>query len=401
MKTLYLHIGTTKTGTTSIQKFCLQNQLLLQKKNYCFPDSIYRYENKENATFRYKGIHRNGHFLVGSVWDADGGHDTAEEERLYNEGMANVAALFQTYDNVILSDEGIWYMSSYGKRDLWDKLQTHAKEHHYQIKIIVYLRRQDDFFISNWNQAVKENHMTDSIEKNLEETMKTRIKRYAYGEKLDSISQIFGKEHIIVRRFEPQAFYNGNIYADFLHCLGLELTEEYKPLESATNNTSLEGNTLEIMRILNTVPELDSQTRLLYLESLRAITKISDCKCSMLSYDERKALMSRFEEGNRHVAETYIHDGKPLFDTDTATLPKWQPVNPYMHEDLIRFFTLDNHSLYETIDTLHMQLQALEKKSSVLEQKVLLLEDKLQYTRSQLKHPIKTISTKLAEKRKR
>lgn len=394
MKTLYLHIGTTKTGTTSIQKFCLQNQNLLQEKNYCFPDSIHRYENRKNATFRYKGIHRNGHFLVGSVWDKNGRHNTAEEDRLFHEGMQNVASLFQTYDNIILSDEGIWYMSSYGKRDLWDKLKAHADAHGYQIMIIVYLRRQDDFLISNWNQAVKENCMTDSVEAHLEETLQTRVMRYSYGEKLDSIAQVFGKDHMIVRRFDSQSFYQGSIYADFLHCMQLELTDEYLPLKNTINNTSLEGNALEIMRILNTLPDLDAVQRLLCLRHLRKVTEISGSRFSMLSGEERREFMSHFEEGNRHVADEYIGDGAPLFETEPVELPKWEAVNPYMHEDLIRFFALESKARCEDIDALHQQIEALE-------QRLLQCEEKLLLTRNQLKHPLKTIGAKLFGRRKK
>lgn len=394
MKTLYLHIGTTKTGTTSIQKFCLKNQILLQEKNYCFPDSIHRYESKKNATFRYKGIHRNGHFLVGSVWNKSGKHNTAEEERLFHEGMENVAALFKTYDNIILSDEGIWYMSSYGKRDLWDRLKAHADTHGYQIMIIVYLRPQDDFLISNWNQAVKENGMADSIEVNLEETLQTRIMRYSYGEKLDLIARVFGKDHIIVRRFDSQAFYQGSIYADFLHCLNLELTDEYRPLKNTVNNTSLEGNALEIMRILNSLPGLDAGQRRLCLGHLRTVTQMSGCHYSVLSEEERSAFMSHFEAGNRHTAEEYIGDGAPLFDTKPKELPKWEAQNPYMHEDLIRFFALESQARCKEIDALHTQIEALE-------QRLLLCEEKLQLTRDQLKHPIKTVGARLLGRKKK
>lgn len=43
MKTLYLHIGTTKTATTSIQRFLEENKDVLQKYGYCFPDSLHVY----------------------------------------------------------------------------------------------------------------------------------------------------------------------------------------------------------------------------------------------------------------------------------------------------------------------------------------------------------------------
>ena len=37
MKTLYLHVGPHKTGTTSIQKFMLDNQAILFKSNLVYP----------------------------------------------------------------------------------------------------------------------------------------------------------------------------------------------------------------------------------------------------------------------------------------------------------------------------------------------------------------------------
>ena len=60
MKTLYLHIGTTKTATTSIQRFLEENKDVLQKYGYCFPDSLHVYPRANKR--------RNAHFLVAKVW---------------------------------------------------------------------------------------------------------------------------------------------------------------------------------------------------------------------------------------------------------------------------------------------------------------------------------------------
>ncbi|EAL6169552.1 acyl carrier protein, partial [Campylobacter coli] len=38
--TAYVHIGTMKTGTSSIQNFLYLNRSLLQKQNYYYPISI-------------------------------------------------------------------------------------------------------------------------------------------------------------------------------------------------------------------------------------------------------------------------------------------------------------------------------------------------------------------------
>ena len=36
MRTLYLHIGTPKTATTSIQMFCVDNESVLKKLGYSY-----------------------------------------------------------------------------------------------------------------------------------------------------------------------------------------------------------------------------------------------------------------------------------------------------------------------------------------------------------------------------
>ena len=56
MPTLYLHIGTPKTGTTALQNFLPANEEVLEQHGICYPDFGFRYAGL--------GVHRNGHFLV-------------------------------------------------------------------------------------------------------------------------------------------------------------------------------------------------------------------------------------------------------------------------------------------------------------------------------------------------
>ncbi len=115
MKTLYLHIGTTKTATTSIQRFLEENKDVLQKYGYCFPDSLHVYPRANKR--------RNAHFLVAKVWDADGSRNQSKEKEYFEEGLQQIRTAFGTYDHVILTDESIWHALSYSKKSLLQELK--------------------------------------------------------------------------------------------------------------------------------------------------------------------------------------------------------------------------------------------------------------------------------------
>lgn len=363
MKTLYVHIGTPKTGTTAIQRFCSYNQENLEKHGYCYPD------------FRdlYPGFTptRNGHFL------ADSKQDTVENGK-FCEGMNRTIALFEQFENIILSDEILWRVTYNQRKDLWNILYNEGEKNGFQVKIIVYLRRQDDFLISSWKQTVK---------KNVGRTSKMNWQEYAdnilperqldYYKKLESIAEILGKENILVRRFARGNFVGGNIYADFMQAIGLELTDEFSINEPVTN-ISLSENTAEIKRILNNIPNLDDEKNNSFMNILLECTKTAGDRpsYSMFSEEETLKLLEKYQDGNLAIAREYLHeDNSELFDTTIKTRPKWQTENPYMHEDIIRFVGLCYMHLMDE-------------------------NTKLKHEIYNLKHPFKTIFKKIFRKTK-
>ena len=110
-----------------------------------------------------------------------------------------------------------------------------SKKSGFTVKVIVYLRRQDEFLSSWWNQLIKmrrpvpgrhyETMTWEEYRGNVPDSMQLDY----YGA-LERISAVIGKENVIVRRFDKKYFYGGTIQADFLHCLGLEMTEEFRIL---------------------------------------------------------------------------------------------------------------------------------------------------------------------------
>lgn len=371
MKTLYLHIGTPKTATTAIQRFCTTNEEVLAGKGYYYP----------KATRQYPGvsIRRNGHFLVGKVADSNGERDKNMEEEIFLKGLEKLRKLFLTYDNIVLSDEGIWRATSYGKGGIWKRLLEESRKVGYQIKIIVYLRRQDVFYASRWNQIVKGSNFKESWEEHIRDTEVNQPRILNYYKKIRAIANVFGKENIIVRRFDRSHFKDGSIYHDFLDCLGLPWSEEYEIKEEEPNQ-SLKGNTHEMRLLLNNVPSLDLEEQKYLGKVLLECSENADpeFQYSMLSREETEKFLERYREGNRKLAEEFIGDGEDLFDYTIKDLPKWEKNNDYQYDDMVRFVGVSNAHLWSEYKELQEEFRSFRYK---------------------VKHPFKALACRILHKK--
>ena len=220
MKTLYLHIGTPKTGTSALQYFCAGNRKILEEKGIYYPDLGFRFPDI--------GKHRNAHFLSYKEYinKKEKLRDHEVERKIREEGIQKLEEAFQTHDTILLSDEHIWNEKEMTGETL-PALQQRFKEQDVQIKIIVYLRRQDQVIQSFWAQKIKESS-TITFD-NYMKKEKYRHFRLDYAARLQEFADIVGMDNLIVRCYEKQQYLGEQktIMSDFLHILGLEITEEY------------------------------------------------------------------------------------------------------------------------------------------------------------------------------
>lgn len=366
MKTLFLHIGTPKTATSSIQKFCAKNREVLQSKGYCYPYTIRNYPGI--------GENRNAHFMMGKIpSEEDSSVPNSEEQRFFELGMEHVHACFESFDNVILSDEGLWMASGRARPNLWKDLKADADKYGYTIKIIVYLRRQDQFLSSRYNQRVKNTGYTKTWEEHVKKAPAALGDILDYAAKIRGIAEVFGREQLYVRRFDKSGFYGGSIYADFFQCLSLTITEEYQELEQDAN-LSFGGNTFEIMRVINKMPDLDKSNQSYLRQQIKKCAEES-AKCykyTMFSKEEAETFLSHYRQGNEQIAADYIGDGKPLFDYEVKSTEKWNKQNEYMIDDLIRLFAVTTCQLHEEI--LKLKEENARQKAQLLRQQAGLLQ---------------------------
>lgn len=302
MSTLYLHMGMPKTGTTYIQNFMNKNNAVLNTKGYTYP----RFERIVEGI----GANRNAHFMLCKIYDGKN-RDHKKEQEFFEDGFREIGKFFEQYPNVVLSEEALWNSAEKNfNGNLWNDLKAKSEEMNFDVKFVVYLRRQDLFAQSYWAQQVKETYT-----KKFDEFLKSEKHKFLnldYYERLNQIAEVFGKENILVRVYERSQFTgtDNSLVSDFLETIGLELTDEYQLLNKERVNRSLNGVYLETKRKMNAFPEFKKKMNF-FTQYLYKVIDLNEYNVKfdsnqLFSYQELKDYMSNFNEGNSLVAKEYL-----------------------------------------------------------------------------------------------
>ena len=116
------------------------------------------------------------------------------------------------------------------------------------IKIIVYIRSQADLFLSLCSQEVKNADPTYNTQESKPKDS-SRFQMYEYKNLTKAFMNTFGKENLIVKLFDKNEFYEGDLIKDFLHILGLKLDDSF--ILPPNQNESLDLIGFELLTRIN------------------------------------------------------------------------------------------------------------------------------------------------------
>lgn len=301
MKTLYLHIGTPKTGTSAIQYFCVKNRDTLERQGLYYPDLGYRFASSH--------ANRNGAFYITNIYDTQKKRMYEEEKKTQTEGMEKLQKEFETHDAILLSDEGFW---NHKKMDVngWKELLNQCTKMDVQLKIIVYLRRQDELIQSYWAQKIKEINLQMTLPAYIASGKYTQFHADYYTH-LQEIASVVGKENIIVKVYEKGQYQGkgGSLLSDFFSIFQIDISKGFQE-ENVTKNSSLAGIYLETKRLLNANHDLGKRNSFIVkkLRDLQAMddTMAKSSRIKQFSYEEAIAFLENYKEGNQKVAKEYL-----------------------------------------------------------------------------------------------
>jgi hypothetical protein len=308
---LILHAGTGKTGTTSIQLFLHVNRAALARHGVLFPSTPGRQRHVRFTMFVTPDDE-----LVGSrparklAQDPTWGDLIAESPNTFRSAFQD-AFLREIQESalsrVLLSDESL-FRSTVPSMQM---IAAFKRRHVGSLRLVCYLRRQDDHLISRYQQAVKHGEVRRLVDR----TEQLHLARsYDYAGQLDNWSRIVAPTDIVVRRFSRPHFLNGSLIEDFLHAAGIEVPVDVLAAAPRMND-SLDVESVEFLRILNLFladhpRAANTVNRRRILKRLRGASRGPQLSLPEPVLDR---FMAQWMPGNRVVANRYLGIDEDLF----------------------------------------------------------------------------------------
>lgn len=287
MATFFLHVGLCKTGTTALQKFLCLNRASIQQYGFSYPDlRIDRVDHNHLANAWGEGVLGSGEATkngsVASLW-------------------AEVADQAVGDNQIILSAEVLGVAFSYHHDRLVEVVKELAP---HDVKVVVYLRRQDLHAESWFNQLVKAGILYgDLVPERLPGV------EYDYYVFVSGLAQAVGKENVLVRPYEKRQFRGGDIYQDFCATIGLPWCEAYV-VPTHDSNPRLSQNAFEFQKLANEIVPDSVQTdfnHFVQIVSLKIDQGSLTQKQSLLSREARASLLQKYSASNKRVAQQFLN----------------------------------------------------------------------------------------------
>jgi hypothetical protein len=302
---LILHIGTHKTGTSSLQTFLSRNTEILDAAGARYIQSA-RGAGKAHHELAWALRGKQGAQM--SVWQ------DLREELFANAGFTN-----------IISSEGFWFTDPADVKTQLEDIRD--------LRIVMYLRRQDKYLQSLYKQSVTGGRKT--------EFSAWREHSHDRGDYLSVVERWaaqFGPDAIEIRPYERDG-QSIDVVEDFATVAGLDMAAHGNPSKRKKHNPSPRRELLLFIRAFNALDIQVNRDKFFY--SLIRKNQNYIRSTDLLSPQQCIELMDVYADGNHLLAERYF-GGKAIF-------PEMKPNNgaEIWSQDGEEFFSL----IVDVLDT--------------------------------------------------
>jgi hypothetical protein len=331
MKNVILHIGTGKTGTSTIQDYLYRNRQCLARKH--------------DLDYASMGLRRTNHF--GEVITAHYG----VAEWIVRQDEETLLKLRKSIENslcstVLFSCETFYHIFvGQALKTLQQVLQG------FHVTVICYVRRQDLYMESAYRQQVKVGEFKMPFPQFLNihtDPAKLEKVHANYYRILRPWEEMFGRDALLIRPFDKKSLRKGDLLEDFLHLCGL-----HGALQSCKNlprvhNIALPRELIKVIRYFNAAGTIEPHQQQSFVADL--MSKVEFADAPMLAYADRKRIIANYSEANNKLFQRYIgtqksfdesdldsrkNDSVPEIDIDRLlarlVIEAWHEKNPHKH----------------------------------------------------------------------
>lgn len=292
-KTLVLHIGTHKTGTTALQSMLILNQQVLARQGIVVPNTGRFHETADYDT--------PGHHEL--AWTVAEPPPHALVARVIDELEAAGARTA-----VISSEE---FHTLHHRTENLSSLRSAFAARGYRTVVVLYLRAQARYAESIFQQNIRDRRnpsfadfIDDILERGRIDFGRSRLE-FEYSRMLDALTLSFGAENIVVRPYLPDRGPE-HLHHDFLRIVGTlhgSLAMEFK-MTIANESYSLKALLRTLHRNLHEGAEIDDDGLLGFVRTIYPAFDASmlEHRFLLLKHAETLAFLQRFAPDNAIVA---------------------------------------------------------------------------------------------------
>jgi len=319
-KTLVLHIGMGKTGSTAIQNCLALNRELLRQEDIAYPVwQNPQKRNNHNGIAQCLSSEQHRHYLEPFLADLHTDKASTliisgETLFVYPERYAFARPLRTKLGGSVFARNytpppaDVWIPRKRALIEELRRLLPKAEEY----RIIVFLRRQDLWLESVYNEDIKGGHVWcrfDEFEKYYFNTLH-------YKEQLSIWEEVFGGESLVVRVYEKSQL-PGGVVPEFLEAARLDhLADRLEKPEDGYPNPRMSRSTVAFRRLVNPLASWlpdklwQEVIHLINRETSRLAKRPREGQLFMdqnlLSLQQRREFMGRFQHGNKHIARRLL-----------------------------------------------------------------------------------------------
>jgi hypothetical protein len=277
---IVLHIGLPKTGSSAIQKFCLDNQDWLAKQGVLYPKH---------------GMDKNG---------VSGGHDYFYKT-IHNNELSLTTEYIEETIKTAKKKKQVVLLSSEGSHIYSQRVQEVLTP--YKVLVIAFFRHPFEKLFSAFNQTVKRHFVKQALDDYVEKSL-NEDKPILEGRTLFEYKARFS--NFIVRPYQTQLSGPGSVVYEIFKVLGLDTEYVESHNKVGRVNSGYCTSALELKRLLNNVLPPDDKklnSKLdLELQAISDSGRYSDIPLrNSLSADTLSNLKKKFEPVVENINKTF------------------------------------------------------------------------------------------------